>query len=213
MRLSKVIQNHKRAHATSKESGSDYEDEDKPRKKLTQKKRIAKLPQEPTRRSSRQVAVASAVKSEFQSLPDDFSDSEVASSSRRRAAEVQRIRQLPAPDFPEPDEEDPDYDPNYRAPLPSRDPGYGGYGKLRFEDAPHFTPNMLPEEIMRLGSFGGTYFRPFWSSICRQEIPADFDEFPSAWCKRQLILPTPRFGGTEHTLFALQTKESIPINT
>lgn len=175
------VEHHKRAHSSIKESGSDYEDEEQPRKKPAQKKRVGRLPQEPTRRSSRQVAAASSVKSEFQSLPDNFSDSELASSSRRRDAVLQRIRQLPAPDFPEPEEEDPDYDPDYRAPLPSRDPGYGGYGKLRFEDAPHFTPNMLPEEIMRLGSFGGTYFRPFWSSVCRQMMPADFDEFPSEW--------------------------------
>lgn len=82
------------------------------------------------------------------------------------------------------------YDPDFRAPLPIRDPGYGGYGKLRFEDAPHFTPNMLPEEIMRLGSFGGTYFRPFYSSVCRAEMAADFDEFPSEWCERKALMVT-----------------------
>lgn len=174
----------KRAHPSTKGSSSEYEDDEKPRKKTVSKKRVVKTPQEPTRRSSRQVNSTSTNKSDFQSLPDNFSDSELISTSRRRNTEINRIRQLPAPDFPEVDEEeDSDYDPNYRAPLPIRDEGYGGYGKLRFEDAPHFTPNMLPEEIMRLGSFGGTYFRPFWSSVCRMEMPADFDEFPSQWCE------------------------------
>jgi hypothetical protein len=175
-------QNTKRPRSSTKGSTSDYEDEEKPRKKVAQRKRVVKTPQEPTRRSSRQVN-ASSIKSEFQSLPDDFSDSELASASRRRNTELNKIRQLPAPDFPEAEEEDTEYDPNYRAPLPTRDPGYGGYGKLRFEDAPHFTPNMLPEEIMRLGSFGGTYFRPFWSSVCKMDMPADFDEFPLQWCE------------------------------
>lgn len=144
------------------------------------------MPPEPTRRSRRLVDGPSTSKSEYQSLPDDFSDSDLAPSKRRRLAEANRIRQLPAPEFPEPEEEDPDYDPDFRAPLPTRDPGYGGYGKLRFEDTPHFTPNMLPQEIMRLGSFGGTYFRPFYSSVCRTEIPADFDEFPEEWCKHYM---------------------------
>lgn len=149
------------------------------------------MPLEPTRRSSRLVeGPSTSSKSEYQSLPDDFSDSEVARAARRHRFDAAAcIRQLPAPDFPERqegDDEDDDmsYDPDFRAPLPTRDPGYGGYGKLRFEDAPHFTPNMLPEEIMRLGSFGGTYFRPFYSSVCRAEMSADFDEFPSEWCKQ-----------------------------
>lgn len=95
---------------------------------------------------------------------------------------VKRIKQLPAPIFPEADEdEELNYDPDFRAPHPTRDQGNSGYGRLRFEDTPHFTPNLTPEEMMRMGSFGGTYFRRSYSSVCRKELPADFDEFPKEW--------------------------------
>ena len=36
---------------------------------------------------------------------------------------------------------------------------------LKFEDYPDFKPNLTPFEIFNLGSFGGTYFRPIYSSI------------------------------------------------
>lgn len=141
-------------------------------------KKARKVPVEPTRRSTRLVETAS--KEEHTSLPDDFSDSEV-NSSRRAAKRASNIRQLPVPEIPEADSEV-TYDPDYRAPLPTRDPGNSGYGKLHFEDTPYFTPNLTPSEIMRLGSFGGTYWRPFYSRVCRQDQDADFTEFPKDWC-------------------------------
>ena len=36
---------------------------------------------------------------------------------------------------------------------------------LKFNDYPDFKPNLTPFEIFNLGSFGGTYFRPIYSSI------------------------------------------------
>jgi hypothetical protein len=40
-------------------------------------------------------------------------------------------------------------------PPPTRGPG----GVIRFKDMPNFTPNLTPAEVLRLGSFGGGYFR------------------------------------------------------
>lgn len=32
------------------------------------------------------------------------------------------------------------------------------YGEVVFKDAPEFRPNLTPQEIFRMGSFGGTYW-------------------------------------------------------
>lgn len=38
-------------------------------------------------------------------------------------------------------------------------------GHLVFPDYPEFKPNLTPKQIFTLGSFGGTYWRPIYSSI------------------------------------------------
>lgn len=51
------------------------------------------------------------------------------------------------------------------APLPTRNTKTG---ELSFELLPRdvvFTPNRTPEEVLRAGSFGGTYFRPITSAV------------------------------------------------
>lgn len=37
--------------------------------------------------------------------------------------------------------------------------------EIIFKDYPDFTPNLSPNEIFTLGSFGGTYWRPIYSSV------------------------------------------------
>merc|ERR1712232_527578 len=38
-------------------------------------------------------------------------------------------------------------------------------GVIIFDDFPNFTPNRTPAEVLRLGSFGGTYFRSIVSAV------------------------------------------------
>ena len=38
-------------------------------------------------------------------------------------------------------------------------------GKLHFKDHPEFTPNLTPRQMFKLGSFGGTYWRPIKSKF------------------------------------------------
>ena len=40
---------------------------------------------------------------------------------------------------------------------------------LVFKDFPEFTPNLTPYEIFKRGSFGGTYFRPIFSTVNKKK--------------------------------------------
>lgn len=150
--------------------------------KPAKKKKVNKPKVEATRRSSRLVE-APETKTEHVALPDDFSDANVQYGGKRNNTSLVQLKQLDMPEIPEKPEDDPNYDPDYRAPLPIRDTGNSGYGKLRFADTPHFTPNLTPEEIMRLGSFGGSYWRPFKSRILHKALEEQYSEFPQEWCK------------------------------
>lgn len=52
---------------------------------------------------------------------------------------------------------------------------------IYFDDYPDFTPNLTPEQIFRLGSFGGTYWRPIYSSIVNKELKNQHLKFPKKW--------------------------------
>jgi len=67
----------------------------------------------------------------------------------------------------------------YMAPLPTRD----STGCLIFDDAPSFKPNMSPEDVLRAGSFGGTYYRPIKSSVTGISYDKMWLEFPQDWFK------------------------------
>ena len=43
------------------------------------------------------------------------------------------------------------------------------YEEIIFDDFPEFRPNLTPKEIFELGSFGGTYWRPIYSSITKKK--------------------------------------------
>ncbi|KAH8682015.1 hypothetical protein BX600DRAFT_505639 [Xylariales sp. PMI_506] len=63
------------------------------------------------------------------------------------------------------------------APPPERD----SLGTLHFASHPEFTPNKSPEEIIREGSFGGSYWRPLYSKHLKTTVSNDWKELPSSW--------------------------------
>jgi hypothetical protein len=54
-------------------------------------------------------------------------------------------------------------------------------GHLHFPDFPSFKPNLTPKQILQMGSFGGTYFRPIDSSVTNRRHVNVHKEFPSDW--------------------------------
>ena len=65
-------------------------------------------------------------------------------------------------------------------PLPTRDPSDH---TLIFSDFPHFRPNLTPKEILDFGSFGGTYFRPIYSSETGRNHENEWNDLPEEWFK------------------------------
>ena len=58
-----------------------------------------------------------------------------------------------------------------------------------FEKYPDFRPNVNPKEAFRKGVFGGTYFRPIYSSITgkRYDGKQVISEYPKSWFKNMDI--------------------------
>lgn len=54
-------------------------------------------------------------------------------------------------------------------------------GDIIFADYPEFRPNLTPREIFELGSFGGTYWRPIYSSVTGKHYKDKHKEYPTAW--------------------------------
>lgn len=44
-----------------------------------------------------------------------------------------------------------------------------------------FRPNRSPEQILRAGAFGGTYFRPIQSGVVKQKLSTVWKELPAEW--------------------------------
>ena len=57
------------------------------------------------------------------------------------------------------------------------------YGEIVFKDYPYFTPNLTPREIFMLGSFGGTYWRPIYSSVTKKKYNNEHKKYPISWWK------------------------------
>ncbi|OCB90234.1 hypothetical protein A7U60_g2522 [Sanghuangporus baumii] len=99
-------------------------------------------------------------------------------SPRKPVVSLRRIAPPPIPEQDEDEDNEKEFDPEYRASLPTRNADR----TLQFADAPHFTPNMTPEEVLKAGSFGGTMFRRHYSAITKQTLPeTDYKELPESW--------------------------------
>jgi hypothetical protein len=62
-------------------------------------------------------------------------------------------------------------------PIPTKNAA----GELIFPDYPNFKPNLTPKEVLHLGSFGGTYFRPIKSGVTGLSYKDAWKELPSDW--------------------------------
>tara|TARA_B100001094_G_scaffold289876_1_gene307065 strand:- start:64 stop:624 length:561 start_codon:yes stop_codon:yes gene_type:complete len=56
-------------------------------------------------------------------------------------------------------------------------------GELIFKDYPKFRPNLTPIEMFKLGSFGGTYWRPIYSNVVNVELNNIHLNYPKTWWK------------------------------
>lgn len=54
-------------------------------------------------------------------------------------------------------------------------------GDIIFHDYPDFRPNLTPKEIFLSGSFGGTYWRPIYSSITNKTYTNMHLKYPKSW--------------------------------
>ena len=56
-------------------------------------------------------------------------------------------------------------------------------GEILFADYPEFRPNLSPREMFELGSFGGTYWRPIYSSVTGKDYKNQHKKYPKTWWK------------------------------
>ena len=54
-------------------------------------------------------------------------------------------------------------------------------GTYRFDDHPEFRPNLSPREMFKMGSFGGTYWRPIYSSVVNKDLKNIHKKYPKSW--------------------------------
>jgi hypothetical protein len=53
----------------------------------------------------------------------------------------------------------------------------------KFPEFPQFTPNVVPKDIFKKGAYGGTYFRPIYSSVTNTQYKSSdvIREYPKSW--------------------------------
>ena len=63
-------------------------------------------------------------------------------------------------------------------------PTKNDFGEIEFPDYPEFRPNLTPEEIFRMGSFGGTYWRPIQSTFYTKKLKGMYKKYTKyGWWK------------------------------
>jgi hypothetical protein len=55
--------------------------------------------------------------------------------------------------------------------------------RIHFKDYPDFLPNLTPREMFKLGSFGGTYWRPIRSKVAKKNLKNIHKKYPKSWWK------------------------------
>jgi hypothetical protein len=69
-----------------------------------------------------------------------------------------------------------------RASVPQKpNPKRNAKKELVFADHPEFRPNLTPREIFEAGAFGGTYWRPIYSSVIDKDLKNQYKKFPAKW--------------------------------
>ena len=56
-------------------------------------------------------------------------------------------------------------------------------GNYTFKDFPNFKPNLSPRDIFKMGSFGGTYWRPIKSKFFNIKLKNKHKKYPKSWWK------------------------------
>tara|TARA_B100001142_G_scaffold224963_1_gene223122 strand:- start:2207 stop:2845 length:639 start_codon:yes stop_codon:yes gene_type:complete len=56
-------------------------------------------------------------------------------------------------------------------------------GIIFFSDYPDFTPNLTPRQMFKMGSFGGTYWRPIKSKYFKTDLKNQHKDYPKSWWK------------------------------
>ena len=145
------------------------------------KKRKFDQPTLPASRSSARIASAPSRPSynedekDYATLPRKKGRQIVANISKRSENKQEEVAEVPANDVD-----------SIRAgwttwkataPPPTRDE----VSTFHFQDEPTFTPNKSPEEMMREGCFGGSYWRPLHSRRLGITIADDYKELPVSW--------------------------------
>ena len=54
---------------------------------------------------------------------------------------------------------------------------------IHFSDNPDFKPNLSPQDVLQMGSFGGTYYRPIYSQVVDKQLNNQHEEYPDSWFK------------------------------
>ena len=79
-------------------------------------------------------------------------------------------------------------------------------GELVFPDNPEFTPNLTPREIFQLGSFGGTYWRPIYSSVTKKNYKNIHHNYPKSWWEG---IPEKHLSSSTYTVKANKYKKKV----